>query len=193
MVSAEVAEPLPTPIWMDRDGNECSETKALCCQVTHRLCHPEFWCVDDKVGGNISMKGDGNVGGQKQCMEQSTISCKKASHTDKRFTIIGLTSLDGKPVMCMLIIQGKEPNLSVETGIDVTINPDGKAEDIEFFFYNNGEGKYFPGGPVCNYCGMYTFENPTLQPTDMIPLINKAWKQSFARVEKNRNAIADRR
>ena len=35
-------------------------------------------------------------------------------------------------------------------------------------------------------------ENPTLQPTDIIPLINKAWKQSFARVDKNRNAIADR-
>ena len=35
MVCAEVAEPLPTPIWMDRDGNEYSESKALGCQVTH--------------------------------------------------------------------------------------------------------------------------------------------------------------
>ena len=45
---------------------------------------------------------------------------------------------------------------------------------------------------LLEYKTRYTFENPTLQPTDIIPLINKAWKQSFARVEKNRNAIADR-
>ena len=67
--------------------------------------------------------------------------------------MIGLTSLDGKPVMCVLIIQGKEPNLSVETGIDVTINPDGNPEDVDFFFNNNGPGKYLPRGPVCNYRG----------------------------------------
>ena len=67
MVCAEAAEPLPTPIWMDRDGNECHETKAFGCQVTHRLCHPEFCFIGDKVGGIISMKCDGNVGGQKLC------------------------------------------------------------------------------------------------------------------------------
>ena len=41
MVCARVAEPLSTPIWMDRDDNECHENKALGCQVTQRLCHPE--------------------------------------------------------------------------------------------------------------------------------------------------------
>ena len=67
--------------------------------------------------------------------------------------MIGLTSLDGKPVMCVLIIQGKDPNLSVETRIDVTIKPDGNPDDMNFFFKNNGPGKYFPGGPVCEYRG----------------------------------------
>ena len=300
MVYAEVAEPLPTPIWMDNDGNKCQESNALGCQVTHRLCHPELCFVGDEVGGNISMKGDGHVGGQKLCTEQGTIPYRKASHTEKKFTMIGLTSLDGNPVMCVLIIQGKYPDLSVETRIDVTINPDRNTEDVDFFFNNNGEGKYFPGGPVCTYRGKkiptmirwnksasitsdilvdmlktldfldviprdgkripfllidghgsrlelpflnyintptdhwvvcigvpygtalwqvgdskeqngsfnmamskakqellefktrHTFENPTLQPTDLIPLINKAWKQSFARVDKNRNAISSR-
>jgi len=32
----------------------------------------------------------------------------------------------------------------------------------------------------------------TLEVTDIIPLINVAWKQSFARVDKNKNAITDR-
>ena len=153
MIFASVAELLSKPIWMDRNGNECHKSEALGCQVTHRLCHPELCFVDDEVGGNISMKGDGNIGGQKLCTKQGTIPYKKASHTDKKFIIIGLTSLNGKPVMCVLIIQGKNPNLSIETCIDVTIKPDGNPKDIDFFFNNNGEGKYFPGGPVCNYCG----------------------------------------
>jgi len=84
--------------------------------------------VGDEVGGNISMKGDGHVGGQKLCIEQGTIPYKKASHTDKRFTMIGLLSLDGNPVMYVLIIQGKDPNLSFKTGIDVTINSDGNLK-----------------------------------------------------------------
>ena len=300
MVDAEVAEPLSTPLWLDRDGKECDESESLGCMVTHKLKHPDICFVGDEVGGNISMKGDGNAGGKKLCKEHGTISYERASTTDKRFTMIGLTSLDGKPVMCVLIIQGKEPNLLVETGIDVTINPDGKPDDMDFFFNNSGEGKYFPGGPVCEYRGKkvpamirwnesatitsdilvdmlktldfldvipreggkkpfllidghqsrlelpflkyintpqdhwvvcigvpygtalwqvgdskeqngsfniamtkakqhlleykskHTFENPSLQATDMIPLINKAWKQSFARVSKNRNAIANR-
>ena len=32
----------------------------------------------------------------------------------------------------------------------------------------------------------------TLEPTDMLPLINRAWKRSFARVGKNKHAIAER-
>ena len=35
-------------------------------------------------------------------------------------------------------------------------------------------------------------EDVSLKPTDLIPLINKAWKASFARKAKNQQAIADR-
>ena len=36
----------------------------------------------------------------------------------------------------------------------MTINLDGSPKDIDFFFFNNnGEGEYFSGVPVCNYCG----------------------------------------
>ena len=82
IVCVEVAEPLPTPTWMDHDGNECSERKALTCYVTHRLCHPEFCFVSDKVGGNISMKCGGNVGGQMPFTEEGKIPYKKDFHTD---------------------------------------------------------------------------------------------------------------
>ncbi len=35
-------------------------------------------------------------------------------------------------------------------------------------------------------------DHPNIQPTDIIPYVNYAWEQSFARVETNRRAIADR-
>ena len=35
-------------------------------------------------------------------------------------------------------------------------------------------------------------DNPSILATDIIPIVNYAWKESFARVETNRKAIADR-
>ncbi len=68
--------------------------------------------------------------------------------------MIGLTALDGTPVLCVLILQGMKRNLSVETGIDITVNPVGKTEDGDTYFFNNtGTGKYFPGPTVCQFCG----------------------------------------
>ena len=45
---------------------------------------------------------------------------------------------------------------------------------------------------LLEYKTIHTFDNPSLQPTDLIPLINKAWNQSFAQIGKNHNAIANR-
>ena len=41
MVEAGVAEQLPQPIWMDRNGKQVGEKDALGCMVTHKLCHPD--------------------------------------------------------------------------------------------------------------------------------------------------------
>ena len=51
------------------------------------------------------------------------------------------TSLDREPVMCMLIIQEKDPNPSADTGINVIIDPGGTPKDIDLFFNNNGGRK----------------------------------------------------
>ena len=64
-VDAAGAERLPTPIWMDHHGEECQKNDALGCLVTDRLNHSELCFVGDKVGGNTSMKGDGNARGKK--------------------------------------------------------------------------------------------------------------------------------
>ena len=61
--------------------------------------------------------------------------------------MIGLTSLDGEPVMCVLIIEEKLPNSSIEAGIDITVHLDGAITDSDFIIKNRGNGMYFPGGP----------------------------------------------
>ena len=69
--------------------------------------------------------------------------------------MIGLTALDGIiPLLCVLIIQGPKKDLSLEIGgIDITINPVGRSEEGDIYFFNNsGAGKYFPGPPVCKFC-----------------------------------------
>ena len=56
--------------------------------------------------------------------------------------------------MCILIIQGKQKDLSVETGTDITVNPEGDPKDGNSYFLNNsGPGKYFPGPPKCRFRG----------------------------------------
>lgn len=154
MVEAGVAQRLPAPIWMDRHGNECSQNDAFGCMVTHKLCHPDRCFVGDEVGGNLSMKGDGHAGGKLLLTGQGSVPYARASHVEKRFTMIGLTALDGTPVLCVLILQGVNKDLSIETGIDITVDPKGRPEDGDtYFFQNTGVGNYFPGPPVCQYRG----------------------------------------
>ena len=108
MVDAAVATPLPTPVWINHYDKECRDSDTLGCMVTHRLCHPELCFIGDEVGNNISMKGDVNAGGKILCTKQGTSPYEKASSTDKKFTKIGLSVLDGNHVMCLLIFQGRK-------------------------------------------------------------------------------------
>ena len=75
------------------------------------------------------MKGDGHAGGKLLLGAPETVAYDRVLVTEKRFTLIGLTALDGSPVMCILIIQGKTKDLSVETGINIRVTPEGDAED----------------------------------------------------------------
>ena len=154
MVSSGVAEKLTNPIWLDKEGNECDEDESFGCKVNYKLIHPNQCFVGDEVGGNISMKGDGHVGGRKLLTAPDSIAYDRVSVSDKRFTLIGLTALDGSPVMCILILQGKRKDLSVETGIDIRVKPEGDPNNGDtYFFMNSGPGKYFPGPPTCQFRG----------------------------------------
>ena len=153
MVDAGVAVELDEPIWMDRSGNECDEADAYGCKVTHRVTRPGMCICGDEVGGNLSMKGDGNEGGKLLLGERGCVAQEKASARNRKFTMIGFTALTGDPVMCVLIFEGKTPNGAIEAGIDITVKPDGKPSDANFVEVNSGPGKYFPGAPMCEYKG----------------------------------------
>ena len=119
MEDAGVAKRLPEPVWMDREGEIVGEEHAFGCKVTHRIIHPEMVIVFDELGGNISQKGDGHVGGQLLLCEKGETPQIKVSTRDKHYTVLGLTSLTGHPVMCVIIFTGKKPNALWETGLDL--------------------------------------------------------------------------
>ena len=80
-------------------------------------------------------------------------SNEKISTNNKKFTLIGLTAFTGEPVMCILIIEGKKPNASIEAGIDIRVTPTGSFSDRDFILKTCGNAKYFPGGPECTFRG----------------------------------------
>ena len=100
------------------------------------------------MGGNLSIKGDGNEGGKLLLGERGYVSQEKASTRSRKFTMIGFTSLTGDPVMRVLRLEEKKPNGDIEAGIDIIVQPDGTSSNPNFIEINSGPGKYFPGVPV---------------------------------------------
>ena len=155
MQLAGVAELLPTPEWMDRKGLIVEEARAFGCKCSHRLSHPDHCVVLDEVGGNINMKGDGHIGGEKYLCEPGVIPQQKASRADKHFTLLGLTLLTGEPLMCVVIFAGLRRNPQYEMGVDPRVEPVGNIDDEDYVLKNMGKGKLFPGGPSCTYRGKH--------------------------------------
>ena len=149
MVEAGVAVKKDYPEWMDAYGDIVYEDDALGCKVTHDLIRPEICIVMDEVGGNTSQKGDGNKGGEQFIVPKGMIPQLKANAQDKHFTLLGLTTLGGDPVMCVIIFAGTIENKLWETGIDIFANTEGEVGDDDFFENNSGPGKRFPRGPTC--------------------------------------------
>ena len=154
LVECGVASQLNTPVYMDREGNSViGNTDAFGVKCTHVLDNPDMCLVVDEVGSNLSQKGDGHVGGQKYICEKGAIPQIKVQHTEKHFTLLGFTALDGQPVLCVIIISGVREHLNVESGIDPTKEVEGDLNDEDFVEQNFGPGKLFPGGPTCNFRG----------------------------------------
>ena len=158
MVDAKVAMSLPFPAWMDKQGNIVDEVDSYGMKVNTLLTHPSCCLSMDETGGDTNMMGDGAAGGEKYVGRKGQAVKRPAGKKAKKYTTIGLTGLDGKPAMCILIFAGVKRNILMETGVDTSLFGDGSNLDLdddqanlEFFNENYGKGKLFPGGPTCNY------------------------------------------
>ena len=170
------AEKLPTPAFFDKMGNGCEEEEAFGKIVDKALLRPDLIFVADECVTNTNMANDRTYGGNKRCHAKgasvSLPGCTSATH----FTTMGFTTLNGEPVLCVIVIQkGSKLNLAERFGFDSNATwygdiavfekiKDSKDEDgkitieegaipSDLLTANMGPGKAFPGGPTCEFNG----------------------------------------
>ena len=154
MEYASVAQLFDEPQWMDREGTICqNEELAFGCKVTHNILRSDMILVMDEVGSDTSQKGDGAIGGEKFVCEKGTTPKENCSTKSKHWTLIGLTALDGTPVMCIIIFKGEQESTIHATGMDLFVEVEGNESEHDFFAKNSGPGKLYPGGPQCMFKG----------------------------------------
>lgn len=103
MIAAGIAVALAEDeqYWVDENGETVDSSAGVGLKVKVKITHPEWLLFGDEVGTDISQKNDGNVGGQVFVTSKGTRGNVKSSHTDGRFTLIGLTAANGDAVMAI--------------------------------------------------------------------------------------------
>lgn len=141
LVEAGVAIDLKDGVWMHRSGKICSELDAHGCKVFQELIRPDMCIVGYEVGGNLCMKRDGHVGEEKMLTATGKFPQRKALSRYCKFTLVGITALNGEAVMCIIFLCGAKPNGSIEARIDIKVQPIGSPSDRDFISKNSGSGK----------------------------------------------------
>lgn len=146
LLECDIAKKLPMPVWMDEYGQTVDdEMNAFGYKVTIDIHCPDMGIALDKCGWNILQEGDGNVGGE----------LFLAGKKDKE--------LGGNPLMCVVIVSGKNHDILVELGVDLVelakhdIGNKSNAsldDNIDLLRQHCGDGKLFPGLPSCEYKGI---------------------------------------
>ena len=116
-------------VWIDIHGKIVHQADSFGCKVTHNIDEPDWVLLMDEVGGNTNQKGDEQVGGKLQIYERGTVPQRKINTKDKHYTVLGITTLAGKPVMCIVIFAGGPPYTIVETGLDLEAEIEGHLGD----------------------------------------------------------------
>ena len=128
-------------------------------QIYIYIHRPDMGLMMDEVGCNLSQEMDHSVGGQKFLTSVQGQAYQSSSTKDLHFTCLGLTRLDGHPLMCIVIVAGKHHDIAVECGIDWNKLNEFDIDDLnnkqfeEFVQENLGEGGLFPGAPSSYYKG----------------------------------------
>jgi hypothetical protein len=109
MTKVGVAKEFEDWVYQDIEGNVVSEDDATRYgqNTKHVLTHPERVLFVDKFGANTSKKQDGNIGGRKLLVARGTRLQERNAYNDCHFTVLGVTTADGAPVMCCVIVAAK--------------------------------------------------------------------------------------
>ena len=154
----KIATKLDEPIWVNDEGVEVKDEEdstGFKCPI--RIDRPDMAIVFDEVGSNLSQENDGAVGGERYLCPVSDQPYQSAATKSTHFTCLGVTRLDGVPLMCVVIIAGKRRDIMVEAGIDWSKLNDVDLDELEdgdvfdFFEKNYGKDDVFPGGPSCYF------------------------------------------
>jgi hypothetical protein len=115
MIDAGISTKLDEPVWMNEEAVVVVEREVdgYGLKVTSTIDHPEMCIVCDEVGGNTSMMMDGSVGGEKVVCEVGCEGQSQASKNEKHFTVLGLTLLNGDPLMCVVIVACKTHDITI--------------------------------------------------------------------------------
>ena len=164
LLECSIAKQLPVPVWMDENGRTVDdEMDAFGYKVTIDIHCPDMGIVLDECGCNISREGDGNDGGESFLAGKKDKAYKSTTSKHCHFTVIGVTQLDGNPLMCVVIVSGKNHDILVELGVDLAelskhnIGNKTKAsldDNIDLLREHCRDGKLFPGLPSCDYKGI---------------------------------------
>ncbi|CAJ1966096.1 unnamed protein product [Cylindrotheca closterium] len=155
MVKAGIAEQLPESehYWVDKEGQIVdSEDKAAGHKCTIRLTHPEYLLFGDEVGTDTAQDQDGHNGGETyiKFADGTKVELLSTKATG-RFTVMGLTAASGDPVMCIVIIAGKELGVQDYMGFDHQAeSPYDGSKTLE---ENAGPGMALPEAPECVFRG----------------------------------------
>ena len=68
----------------------------------------------------------------RNCYAKRRQFLNKKSTKDKHFALLPLVVLTGKPLMCIIIIVGKKPDVLVEMGINNGAEINGEEGDADF-------------------------------------------------------------
>ena len=103
----------------------------------------------------------GTLEGEKILSRKGNSAKINSTKRSKRFTVLGVTNLSRQPIMCVVIMEGKERNVFLESGIDpfhpfyesYAAAEDELKSNYTFFEDNYGPGNLFPGRLVCEFEG----------------------------------------
>ena len=114
------ATKLPSPLFYNQQGVRCDESDAFGLPVNYDFKRPDLVFCADECGTNTNMSNDRLSGGNKRVHRRGTKVLLPGCTSDTHFTTMGFTSLDGRPVLCVVIIQKQgKLNQAERFGFDV--------------------------------------------------------------------------